>query len=178
MTKRDVASLVLKLTAVYVLISFLNYIPMLILSVTSLMRSGGPDLWIFMIVAIAISVIYMRICFLIISKSDNIATRLISVDDDCTINTTLSKNDVATIAFCCIGLLVLVNSIPDLIGYAFTFIKIKRMNSYATPSVRIDYTRLITIGAKATIGLALFLQAKNLTQLWQKLHGNKDSQQS
>ena len=177
MTKREFTAIILKLTGIYILVRYLGSLPMILSPLTVIelgdQSSITTNFW--GLAAVVPSFIYLAICILIVVKSKAIAAKLIKEDGEFNVGFSLSQDDVLTIAFCCIGLAVLVGAIPDLVqwGSSLTLDRIfgKEFN-HSRQSFK-TYAYIAAILAQVLIGGALFLQARGLAGLWRKLRNYK-----
>lgn len=135
-----------------------------------IVSNSNPHSWIWGLLTIVPSFIYLAACILIVIKSKPIAARLIRDDGEFNIGFSLSKEDVLTICFCCIGLVVLVSSIPQLTQAITMFSFIERSAGYYQPESWVRaVSNLVAHIVQAGTGLYLFLQARGMTALWYKL---------
>ena len=176
MTKREFTAIVLKLTGVFVLVRYLGYLPM-VLSPLTVIRFGESNTfstWLVGVGSIVPPLLYLAACILIIIKSEKIAARLIPEDGKFRVGFNLSREDVLTIAFCCIGLVFFVGSIPRLVQ-AFSSLVLTRSTMSQSGHSRPwgVYATLASHLVQAIIGLALFLQARGMSGLWHKLRDYK-----
>ncbi len=177
MTKREFTAIILKLTGVYILVRYLGFLPM-VLSPLTVIRFGQAEsvtTWFWGLAAIIPPLVYLAACILIVVKSEIIATKLIPDDGDFSVGFSLSKEDVLTVAFCCIGLTVLVSAIPTVVQSVSNLALARKAPEQWDPS---RYwinacARLAANVVQTVIGLALFLQARGLAGLWHKLRDNK-----
>ncbi len=169
MTKRELTALVLKLTGIYVLVRYLAYLPY-VLSPLTLTHTEDAFPWLWALMATAPSLLHFAVCVLIVVKSEGVASRLVPRDGEISIAVTWSKEDVLTVAFCCLGLMLLVSVIPQLVQTATTFVleaRTERFGGFRYPIS--SWARLAGNLAQLAIGLALFLQAPGLATLWRRL---------
>jgi len=180
MTKREFAAIVLKLMGIYILVRYLGFLPM-ILSPLAIIRVGEPNAvntWFWALASIVPSILYLAVCLAIVAKGEVIATKLIQNDGEFTVGFSLSKGDVLTVSFCCIGLTILVGSIPNLVQTASSMALAKKAPELF-PQSRYwigSCTRLAANIVQVLIGLTLFLQARGLAGLWHKLRDYKGIQ--
>jgi len=171
MTKRDFAAIVLKLTGVYILVRYLGYLPIVFGPIV--MMWGDPtlmpewQLWLAMLPPW----VYLAFCVLIVVKSEAIAAKLIKQDGEFHVGFRLSKEDVLTLAFCCIGLVILVGSLPVFVEAIARFAVTQNAALYASSSQHWigSSARLAAAVVQVLIGLGLFLQARGLAALWFRL---------
>ena len=177
MTKREFTSIVLKLTGIYILVRYIRLLPM-VLSPLNVIEWGDPSAistWLWGLAATVPSFIYLAICILIVVKSKAIAAKLIKDDGEFNVGFRLNYDDVLTIAFCCIGLVVLVGAIPELVqwGSNLALNKMMAQKFNHSPQGYRAYTGFLAILVQVLIGGALFLQPRDLAGLWKKLRTYK-----
>ena len=119
MTKREIASLFIKLIGVYFFAgsSFL-FFPLLI-SVANI-RIYDSFTFIVPLCQLIPVLIYLAVLFLLVVKSDILAAKLIKEDKNFNLSLLIDKDEIMMIAFCCIGLSLLIKVIPNII---FVFIQ-------------------------------------------------------
>lgn len=175
MTKREMTSLVLKLVGIYIVVRYIGYFPM-ILSPLITMRMGEPSnltAWFYALATMLSLLIYPVFCIFIIICSNRLARWLIREDDTVELPVSISKDDIMTIAFCCIGLVIMAGAIPQLANIVTNYILLKAMPEYADMGrFRIDrQARFAGALVKFILGLLLFLRSKGLVGLWHKIRG-------
>ena len=183
MTKREIASMVLKLAGLLGAIKAIGYIPMLVFSIGPLAKSLGgnsePNAIFMAIMYLFGSLIYPAFCVLLIIYSDKIAAKLFKEDKTVELFTSMSKDDIMSIAFTCIGLLVIAGAIPELINTVLTsFTMASRSSGRGFSSWRMSYVvRISTTLIKLGLGCWCFLGAKGIVNLRHKIRGHVDSEE-
>ncbi len=186
MTKREFTAIILKLTGIYILVRYLGSLPSILSPAVSLSsyateyaRHTGEtitlDIWVWGLLATLLPTAYFAICILIVVKSKAIAAKLIKDDGEFNVGFSLSQDDVLIIAFCCIGLAVLVGAIPDLIESGTNLTLLNKVPDGFHPSRTwiMAHAKVAADSMQALIGIALFLQARGLAGLWRKLRNYK-----
>lgn len=172
MTKREVASLVIKLTGIYILIRYAAYLPSLLMPLYYAKYTDFNS-WVPALLATAVSIIYLGVCVIIVLKSDKISAKIISVDKEMNLTLSITKSDIMTIAFCCIGLIVLVNVIPQLASTATEhFLYKKNPNNMPSNYHFRIIPKLVGNIIQLVIGIWLFLRAKGLAEIWRRIREN------
>ena len=176
MTKREIASLAIKLMGVFILLKSIAYVPMAFWATLSTMPSEAE--WLFRISMVMMSVVAAVIplawSLLIIFFSDKAAAWLIKKDNSIeNASTTISKDDVMVMAVSCIGLYFIVASVPQLIhalmnNAAYMSRHIGR--SFVDPAGLMSFFRnLIAPAVQIAIGVWLFAGSKGIVKLWKKI---------
>jgi hypothetical protein len=115
--------------------------------------------------------IWIGFCILVIRKSDSIAKRLYRDDSDATQLSSLGFEEVQILGYNFIGLLLLVQSFPQVVSLVTT-IKTQQvyMQEYWTKESFYMHTlpRVLTFLTQLVLGLVLFLKPKGLANLWKK----------
>lgn len=173
MTKREITSILIKLMGIYCIVQFVPSL-IVVLGYLTMMRDSphlltnlftlafmfaGPGIWI-------------GFCVLVIRKSGSIAKRLYNQDSECNKLTALGFSDVQTLGYSFIGLIILVQSFPQIISLLIT-IKAQYIHlSQYTAQERFylnTLPRLLCFLTQFILGLILFLYPKGLVNLWKKV---------
>ncbi|MBC8377891.1 MAG: hypothetical protein H8E62_01820 [Planctomycetes bacterium] len=178
MTKREIASLVIKLMGVFILIKSISYVPMGFGSIFSAaFRTGGPGVFETMMVLIMVLVmiaIPLLWSLFIIVRSDKVAAWLIKEDNDklVEVGSSVSKDDVMLVVCSCIGLYLIVTAFPNMIVNCSHFLTVHRAGSeYVsyTSGVLYKTINLIAPAVKIALGVWLFAGAKGIVKFWHKI---------
>ena len=173
MTKREIASLSIKLMGVYFLVELIGWSQLYLCSLTS-MRSYNLDTLIISLCGMIPMLIYLAILFLLIVKSEFLASKLIKEDKNFEISLSINKDEIMMIAFCCIGLSLLIGVLPSIAYLCIQYINHIRMANMS-PNVQDSYLlrivtqEIIKIIVKSLIGIYLFIQPKGILNLWKKI---------
>ena len=172
MTKREIASLVLKLIGVYMVVQFIGYFPAMFGSfgmvILQTKEAASFQMAFSAGLLILSGLLYLAGCVSLIVYSDKIAVKMVSEDKTLESCAAISKSDVLSIAFCCIGLLVLTRCIPQVIHLIIRYMTIKGINGGAQNYFNIG--SLVSVIVQFIIGLWLFLGSKGIV-FWLKLRG-------
>jgi len=181
-TKREAASLVLRLMGVYIAVRYLEYVPTALGALSLLMSPppGAVRMWL-LLSSVLPPVAYFAVCALLVFGSDWIARRLVPEDKPVFgTGTVMSTKEVLSLAFCCLGLAILAGAIPR-IPQAAIIMSVVRWGSPGPGRNRGTIQGLAQVAGiiiQAAIGLVLFLQARGLAGLWHKLRDYKGIQES
>lgn len=175
MTKREIASLVIKLMGVFILLKTISYVPMVISMMFSGMRSESLLIaGVMVILSIVMIAISLAWSLLIIFFSDKFAARIIK--ENATIealSTTINRDDVMMIAISCIGLYFITAAMPVVIRgllYNAAFMRIRSGSPFVGPSGLLNLLReLIVPAVQIAIGLWLFIGSKGIVKFWKKI---------
>lgn len=174
MTKREITSLVLKLMGIYIIASYIGYIPMAILTQLRIVYLQEPISLTNMIFASVIALstlLYLVCCILLIIYSNRVAGWIIYEDNAVELPESISKDDVMAIAFCCIGLLIMTHAIPKLLSMIHV-VFLERTSEYSVASMFWrSICRIIPPLIEFILGLLLFIRTKGLVKLWHKIRG-------
>jgi hypothetical protein len=169
MTKQELASVVLKLMAIYVIVV---QGPMLLIALTasgglSFLRVDPFSAILIFLFKIVLPVLYLILCVWVIRRSDAAAERVFPENGKLVASTTLDMRDVQAIAYSCVGLLVLANAAPKVINLAgvlsfkLTSPSYRYWESYST-----TLPQILGAFAQAIIGLYLVFYPQGFTKLW------------
>jgi len=165
MSKREFSSIVVKLAGVCMLVRHLGFLPMILNAFCSV-QHADPMLTLSAPVFGLLTGIFM------IAGSDWIAIRLIRNDGEFMPAFKLSREEVLNIAFCCIGLLTLIDALPKLFYSAANYVQLSRISGCNLLQPQYGIKSLVsTVGQyliQALIGLALFLQPHRLEHFIRK----------
>ena len=177
MTKREIASLAIKLMGVFILLKSIAYIPMAYSGVFYAFQGHGEDLLqtLFMIMmSTATAMIPLAFSVLIIIFSDKVAARLIK--DDNAVEATggsISKDEVMVIAVSCLGLYFIITAAPMLVRALLNNAAHMRQQigiPFVNPSgIRNLFRNLIVPAVQVGLGIWLFAGSKGIVKLWKKI---------
>lgn len=181
MTKKEIASLFIKLTGVYLFVSFFAFLQFLPYSIANirfydLSSVIGPVLQVIHVL------IYWAVLFLLITKSDALAAKLIKDDKPFGLSLSVDRDEIITIAFCCIGLTLFVTAISDLISFilgSISYIRDSNMfpydgqNSYWSIG---RVAKLIDIIVRSVAGVYLFCYPRKIINLWERVRKDNDAE--
>ncbi|MBL7215099.1 MAG: hypothetical protein ISS71_05425 [Phycisphaerae bacterium] len=179
MTKREIASLVIKLMGVFILIKSIAYVPMTFSGLFTIWRPGVENSgfgWAILlgVIVLVLSVAAVVFSLSIIIFSDKVAARLIKEDNDkfVEVGNLVNKEDVMLVVFSCIGLYLIVTAIPSLIVYThsiLTFYKSCAGRPVYPSGGWYQFSRLIAPVVQIGLGVWLFAGSKGLVKLWHKI---------
>lgn len=174
MSKREIASLAIKLMGVFILLKGISYVPYMISNIATAARlpSGGwigDAAW-----AVFLAAIPLAWALVVIIFSGKIAEWLIKSDDDKPIQaqSAITKDDVMLVAFTCIGLYLIVVGFPDLIIRISQFLIVNRAGGgYYADSTGRAYRLMLLLApvAQIAIGIWLFAGSNGIVKLWHKI---------
>ena len=174
MTKREIASLAIKLMGIFILLKSISYAPMIFGSVFSgVYRSEewGLLLTVFYVFIAIISLVWG---LFIIVLSDKVAAWLIKEDDDKVVEASgsINKDDVMLVVFSCIGLFIIVTGFPNLMLHLSQFFTVRRAGSDSAAYFSggtYKALRLVAPVVQIALGVWLFAGAKGLVKFWKKI---------
>ena len=175
MTKREIASLAIKLMGVFILLKSVATVP---LAFIGLLSVGSSEVsWLFrfsmLMMSVVAAVVPLVFSVLVIIFSDTAAEWLIK-DDNAIANTdsSINKEDVMMIAIGCIGLYFIVVAVPMFIH---ALINITFLRRHAG-SPFVGDSSIFTIGrqfiapaVQIALGAWLFVGSKGIVKLWKKI---------
>ncbi len=171
MTKREIASLVVKLMGMFILLKSIAFVPMVyggMFSAVGGVRDAGILQTVFiMFMATILAVIPLAWASLVIIFSDKAAAWLIKEDNSIkSTSTSISKTDVMAIVISCIGLYFIVNTTPRFIHALIT---IRTYHHTPFPNLLNVGRELIAPAVQIAIGAWLFAGSKGIVKLWKKI---------
>ena len=176
MTKREIASLVIKLMGVFVLLKSISYVPMVLSGMFSVWqtpdRSGAVWVVLIAVITVIVSAIPLMWGLLIIVLSDKVAGWLIKDDKAAEITGSMNKEDVMLVVCSCIGLYLIVTAFPRLIVDCSRFFAIRRAGSDWAAYLSSGFNRTLNLMApvvQIALGVWLFAGAKGIVKLWKKI---------
>ncbi len=175
MTKREIASMILKLAGLLAVVKYISFVPMMVGAIITLFASKGDVGNAFTSLMYMLgSLFYPVCCVFLIIYSDKFAAKLFPEDKMVQISTSMSKDEIMSIAFTCIGLLVIAGAIPEFINLATTY---TITDGAGRQWQRGNIPRLVAAIVKLVIGCWCFLGAKGIVNLRYKIKGNVGSQE-
>ena len=175
MTKREIASMILKLAGLLAVIKYIGFVPMMVDAIVTLFASKGDfgnaltsSMYMFG------SLFYPVCCVFLIIYSDKFAAKLFPEDKMVQISTSMAKDEIMSIAFTCIGLIVIASAIPEFINLATTY---TITDGAGRQWQRGNIPRLVAAIVKLAIGCWCFLGAKGIVDLRHKIRGHVDSEE-
>lgn len=175
MSKREIASLTIKLMGVFILLKSIGWVPMAFISQVNLMNSEGSWLFRFfmLMLSVAAAVIPLVFSILVIILSDKAAAWLIKEDKSiANTSSSINKDDVMVIVISCIGLYFIVASAPMFICALMNFTILHRHASspFVGPhSIFNVGKQLIAPAVQIALGVWLFAGSKGIVNLWKKI---------
>ena len=175
MTKREIASLAIKLMGVFILLKSITYVPMAFVGPLSMMNSEAGWLFrVFMVMmSVAAAVIPLVWSLLIIFFSDKVAVWLIKEDNSIENATaSIDKDDVMVMAISCIGLYFIVAAAPMFIHALMNFSMYygHAKNPLFGPSSVFNVSKqLIAPAVQIALGVWLFAGSKGIVKIWKKI---------
>ena len=174
MTKREIASLAIKLMGVFILLKSIAYMPMaysgIIYAARSHDNSGLLDMAFLVMMSTGMAVIPLGWSILVVVFSDKAAAWLIKEDNSIE-NTSgsITKDDVMMIAVSCIGLYFIIAAAPMLVRDA-VYMRGQMGSPFIGPSGLMKFFRnLIAPGVQIAAGVWLFVGSKGIVNLWKKI---------
>ena len=172
MKKRETTSLLIKLMGIYCLVQFAPSL-IYILQFLATIRDHH-NVWMKLATAgvmIIFPAIWIGFCALIIRKSDSVAKRIYREDSDASQISGLEFQEVQTLGYNFIGLLLIVQSFPQIVNllaslkaqqvYIPQYTTEQKFYMHTLPSLLSFLTQFI-------LGWILFLKPKGLANLWKK----------
>lgn len=172
MTKRETTSLLVKLMGIYCLVQFAPSLIYILGFITTIRDS--QQIWMKLATVgtmIIFPAIWIGFCILIIRKSDSVAKRLYREDSDASQLSSLGFQELQVLGYNFIGLLLLVQSFPQIVSL-LTTIKTQQVyysSSWTKQGFYLNtLPRLLSFLTQFILGLILFLKPKGLANLWKK----------
>jgi len=171
MTKREFASLVLKLLGVYAIIEALPLIQYVSMFLGMLGRPNGEwpvGAWPWMATTTPFLLVG-GVGVILIARSDSLAGWLVTDDSKMDMRSGLSAQDVQAIAFSVVGVLVLLQAVPRLIHVIAAFSQIASDEKMKSSLLRSACVSLATLLIQVGLGVALFFGSRGLANIWTRL---------
>lgn len=171
MTKREIASLTVKLMGLFILLKSIGYFPMSLGTLYYAYEQSQEGILrtlLLVLMIVGMAGISLGFSIMVIIFSDRIATRLIKDDGPTEMATNpMSKSDVMAITISCIGLYFIVAAVPMLISGLINF---SLFMTGSIPSMRHMIIRtLVAPGIQIGLGIWLFAGSKGIVKLWKKI---------
>ena len=171
MTKREIASLAIKLMGVFILLKSISYVPMAYSGMFYAVREGNNagilQTVLILMMSTAMAVVPLAFSILVIVLSDKAAAWLIKEDNSIeNASTSISKTDVMAIVISCIGLYFIVNTTPRFIHALIT---IRRYPHTPFPNLLNVGRELIAPAVQIALGVWLFVGSKGIAKFWKKI---------
>jgi hypothetical protein len=172
MTKRETASLLIKLMAVYAMLQFAPSLLYVIGHLHTVRSSPTPGHGAIMLAITLVSpLIWIGFCLFILRFSSKMAKLIVRDDGECGALLSLSFKECQTLGYNFIGLLLIVQSFPQLLRLASTVRVAEYVGSLTddTRLLRNVLPTLLAFLAQFILGLVLFFRARGLANLWENL---------
>jgi hypothetical protein len=176
MTKREIASLVIKLMGVFILLKTIGYAPMAFSVLFTVGRAGWNTGFATAALQVVGGLFLMGLALgwavLIIVLSDKFARWLIKEDKPLEMTNSMNKEEVMVIAISCIGLYFTVAAIPSIIFQLSNFLSLRRAGTDYSAYWSGGFHRMLTLIApvvQIALGLWLFAGSKGIVKLWKKI---------
>lgn len=179
MTKREIASLTIKLMGVFILLRSIAYVPMayggVFFAFQTDVRPGLLQMLFLIMLSTATAVIPLAFSVLVILFSDKAAAWLIT--DDSAVeqppDSPVTQSDVMAVAISCIGLYFIVAAAPGIIQ-ALINNSIQRrqqiITPFGSPSAMMHFFRqMFAPAVQIALGIWLFVGSKGIANFWKKI---------
>jgi hypothetical protein len=165
MTDFRIASLVLKIVGIYSLVSSIDLIQPLITAFA--MSTTWTNISLLFIGALVPFLLLIIVGCFFLFYSNKLATKMISSDEN-NIGQELSSQNIQTIAFSIVGLILIVIAIPKLFYIGSNMYAFKKAGDEAViKNMSLStYAYAASLIVQFILGLIIFLGAKGLSSLW------------
>ena len=175
MTARQIASLFLKLVACYVLI---GAIPRFLATAQTVVELHRSDFPVAIPIAIAVGSIIgvLVLMYLIISRSDWFAARIVRDNDQPIPVLALTTREIQAVAFSWIGLLLMASSVSGLVYQLSTLRRMMYMEGVQSQIVEFGdriYSAIAGDVSQLLLGAVLFLYPSGLSRLWHSIQSSR-----
>jgi len=165
MTKQSLASLCIKLMAVYVIVSYISALPQNMYLLYQ--GSRTTNVWIssaMVVTSFMVAAIWLGIGLLFIRFADSIARKLVPEDEDADVISVSSGDSLYKVVFVCLGMLLTVQALPYVIRIAMIW---HMGEKYDFDSERYFYQQILpqAVCFATQIGLGVFLMIRPETVL-------------
>jgi len=178
MTKREIASLAIKLMGVFILLKMIAYIPMTLSGLFYQGKSSEfPDFLFMLFLMLFIFGVSLVWALFIIARSDLITAWLLKNDKtvanaEIGVCSSIDKKDVMIITCSCIGLYLIVTSVPNLVIYISEIFAMRRAGgdyvTYTSGGLY-KFSRIIAPTIQIGLGIWLFAGSRGIVKLWKKI---------
>ena len=175
MTKREVASLALKLSGIYAFIVSVSSFRTMMFMIASIGDHPGQGLNSTLLAA-GYGIPLLLLLFLgwyLISASERLSRLIFPQDAAEDKISALSSEDAQTIAFSVVGLLLLTKAVPGLFRVILWISDIYSRNLPLAFSKGRLVQEAVVVVVRLALGLYLFLGSKGLSELWHKMQGTR-----
>ena len=176
MTKREVASLALKLSGIYAFIVSVSSFDTMMFMIASVGAQcadhpgQGPN---FALLAVGFVIPLLLLLFLgfyLIAASERLSRHIFPQDSAGEKTSPFSSEDMQTIAFSVVGLLLLTRAVPGLCRVIFRISSALQYKNFSAIIIKTGIVQnSVIIVVQLVFGLYLFLGSKGLSGLWHKL---------
>jgi hypothetical protein len=176
MTARQIASLFIRLVAIYMLVRALPSILSVGSSVAGFKNVGYSLAMPVIVASVAGLVLFLVLMALVISRSDWFATHLIKAQDVSLSLGSLSAVDIQSIAFSWIGLLLLADGVTGLVYQLSQLHRLSMAAGDVSAKVMFAdkiYSSITSNASSIVIGAVLFVFPGSIARLWQAIQGTR-----
>lgn len=179
MTKREIASLALKLLGIYCLIQALTFLAG-VLNLVGLNAAKMDLSWSLLVVAGVLPILgYLLAGFVLLAFGDRVSEKLMHEDKVAGARVSkITTREVQTLAFSVVGIYVIATSLPDLASllWSIAFYYRKGGPELARAGAENVWQSAIQVVVEFAVGAGLFLGSRGVSSLWfflQKARGPK-----
>ena len=178
MTKKEVASLALKLLGLYAFIVSISMLQTIVFAIRTSIQTHTMNLLIIIIGVLIPLILMITFGIYLIKTSDKLSNKIFTGIENDNKAIKLSLSAVQSIAFSVIGVFLITNAIPKL------FQKIAQLLLLALIQERVllENVRqrlaenLLEIIIQLILGFYLFLGSESISKLWRKIHSMRSMQ--
>ncbi|MHC4881868.1 MAG: hypothetical protein ACYTFX_09545 [Planctomycetota bacterium] len=161
MTKREIASLAIKLMGVFILIRSISSVPVVFYA----WRPSENIGFLQSVLMLLLSILLIIIPLVIIRLADRVAVWLIKDDTHTgTIVTSISKDDIMIMAVSCIGLYFIITAIPSLVMNLSFYFRLSASSFWQNA-----FRTLVAPAVQLGLGVWLFVGSRGIVKLWKKI---------
>lgn len=171
MTKRSLASLCIKIMAIYVILSFMHSLPRSLHIVFMAVETSNSLISISMMISAVIGIVFwLGIGLLLIRFADAIARKLVHDDEDAAVISVSNEDLLYRVFIACLGLVVTILALPLLSQVAYVIFMANRIGYYSEEYLYRDLLPdVIFIATKFGIGIFLMTRPETVLGWIKKL---------
>jgi hypothetical protein len=176
MSKRELAEFILKLLGVYAIIHSLPlflYISLIFGSIGRDSNEASERVWMYLCMSVPFALTLVA-AIVLLTCSHKLASALVKEDGPTGLTTSLSSQEIQTIGFSIVAVLVFLLAIPQLVQFSVTIWRILTLSATEFEGARSVFVRNawqsgLSFAIQLTLAVLLFFRSRGLTNLWRRI---------